>query len=138
VAVLLLSHYLEPSYAIGLVESHPGSVGYLIKERVFDAAILVDALRRVCDGQTVIDPTIVAQLLARQRRHNPLDRLTPREREVLSLVAEGMSNRAIANQIFVTDRTVEAHIKRIFDKLGLVEDPDQHRGVRAVVAFLQA
>jgi DNA-binding NarL/FixJ family response regulator len=138
VGVLLLSHYVEPSYALRLLEEHPERVGYLLKERVFDVAILVDALRRLVDGETVIDPTIVSRLLARRRRADPLSELTPREREVLSLVAEGLSNRAIAARLYITERTVEAHTKQVFLKLGLDADPGTHRRVRAVLAYLRA
>ena len=138
VGVLVLSQYVEPSYAMRLLEEHPEKVGYLLKERVFDVAVLVDALRRIDDGETVIDPTIVSRLVGRRRREDPLAELTPREREVLSLVAEGMSNRAIATQLYVTERTVEAHIKQVFLKLGLSEAPDRHRRVLAVLAFLRA
>jgi DNA-binding NarL/FixJ family response regulator len=138
VGVLVLSQYVEPSYAMRLIEEHPERVGYLLKERVFDVAILVDALRRIDDGETVIDPTIVSRLVGRRRREDPLAELTQREREVLSLVAEGRSNKAIASQLFITERTVEAHIKQIFLKLRLVESPDQHRRVLAVLAFLRA
>ncbi len=105
---------------------------------MFDVAILVDALRRLADGETVIDPTIVARLVGRHRREDPLAELTQREREVLSLVAEGMSNRAIAARLFVTERTVEAHIKNVFLKLGLSESRQRHRRVLAVLAFLRA
>ena len=97
-AVLILSSYVEPSYAMQLVEQYPERSGYLLKERVFDVAILVDALRRLADGETVVDPTIVSRLFGRRRQHSPLDELTPREREVLALVAEGLSNRAIAER----------------------------------------
>jgi len=138
VGVLVLSQYVEPSYAMRLLEEHPEKVGYLLKERVFDVAVLIDALRRIDDGETVIDPTIVARLVGRRRREDPLAELSPREREVLSHVAEGMSNRAIAAQLYVTERTVEAHIKQIFLKLGLAESPDRHRRVLAVLAFLRA
>jgi DNA-binding NarL/FixJ family response regulator len=138
VGVLLLSQYVEPSYALRLLEEHPERVGYLLKERVFDVAILVDALRRLVDGETVIDPTIVSRLLARRRRADPLSELTPREREVLSLVAEGLSNRAIAARLYITERTVEAHTKQVFLKLGLDADPGAHRRVRAVLAYLRA
>ena len=138
VGVLLLSQYVEPSYALRLLEEHPERVGYLLKERVFDVAILVDALRRLVDGETVIDPTIVSRLLARRRRADPLFELTPREREVLSLVAEGLSNRAIAARLYITERTVEAHTKQVFLKLGLDADPGTHRRVRAVLAHLRA
>jgi DNA-binding NarL/FixJ family response regulator len=137
VGVLVLSQYVEPSYAMRLIEEHPERVGYLLKERVFDVAVLVDALRRLGDGETVIDPTIVARLLGRRRRADPIAELSPREREVLGLVAEGMSNRAIAARLFVTERTVEAHVKQIFTKLRLDASPDSHRRVLAVVAYLR-
>jgi DNA-binding NarL/FixJ family response regulator len=138
IGVLVLSQYVEPSYALRLLEEHPEKVGYLLKERVFDVAVLVDALRRIADGETVIDPTIVSRLVGRQRREDPLAELTQREREVLSLVAEGMSNKGIAGRLFVTERTVEAHIKQIFLKLGLTDSPDNHRRVLAVIAFLRS
>jgi DNA-binding NarL/FixJ family response regulator len=138
VAVLVLSQYVEPSYALRLLEEHPEKIGYLLKERVFDAAVLVDALRRVDEGETVVDPTIVSRLLGRARRDDPLAELTPREREVLALVAEGLSNRAIAGRLFVTERTVEAHTKQVFLKLGLGEDPSTHRRILAVLAFLRS
>src|SRR5687768_11084941 len=138
VGVLLLSQYVEPSYALRLLEEHPERIGYLLKERVFDVAVLVDALRRLVDGETVIDPTIVSRLLARRRRADPLSELTPREREVLSLVAEGLSNRAIAARLYITERTVEAHTKQVFLKLDLGADPGTHRRVRAVLAHLRA
>lgn len=136
-AVLVLSQYAEPAYAMQLIQEHPDSVGYLLKERIFDVAILVDALRRITDGETVIDPTIVARLVGRKRRDDPLGRLSEREREVLSLVAEGLSNRAIARRLFVTERTVEAHSTQIFGKLDLEVTPDSHRRVLAVLAFLR-
>jgi DNA-binding NarL/FixJ family response regulator len=138
VGVLVLSQYVEPGYAMRLLEEHPERIGYLLKERLFDVAVLIDALRRISDGETVIDPTIVARLVGRRRRHDPLEELTDREREVLSLLAEGLSNRAIAARIFVTERTVEAHIKQVFLKLGLAESREQHRRVLAVLAFLRA
>jgi DNA-binding NarL/FixJ family response regulator len=137
-AVLILSEYVEASYAMRLIEELPERVGYLLKERVFDVAVLVDALRRLTEGETVIDPTIVARLMGRRRREDPLAELTGREREVLSLIAEGMSNQAIAARLFVTDRTVEAHTTHIFSKLGLHESRDQHRRVLAVLAFLRS
>jgi DNA-binding NarL/FixJ family response regulator len=138
IGVLVLSHYVEPSYALRLIEEQPERVGYLLKERIFDVATLVDALRRIVDGETVIDPTIVSRLVRRRRLHDPVSDLTDREREVLGHVAEGMSNRAIATRLFVTDRTVEAHVTQIFQKLGLAESPDQHRRVLAVLAFLRS
>ncbi len=137
VGVLLLSQYVEPSYAMRLIEEQPERVGYLLKERVFDIATVVDALRRIVDGETVIDPTIVARLLGRRRRGDPLSKLTEREREVLGLIAEGMSNHAVAARLFITERTVEAHVTKIFQKLGLAESPEQHRRVVAVLAFLR-
>jgi len=136
--VLVLSQYVEPSYAMRLLEDHPEGVGYLLKERVFDVAILVDALRRLGDGETVIDPTIVSQLVGRRRREDPLAELTEREREVLGCVAEGLSNKAIAARLFVTERTVEAHVKQIFLKLGMAANPESNRRVLAVLAYLRA
>jgi DNA-binding NarL/FixJ family response regulator len=138
VGVLVLSQYVEPSYAMRLIEEHPERVGYLLKERVFDVAILIDALRRIADGETVIDPTIVSRLVGRRRREDPLGELTAREREVLELVAEGLSNKAIAARLFVTERTVEAHVKQIFLKLRLDMNPESHRRVLAVLAYLRA
>ena len=137
VGVLLLSQYVEPSYALRLIQEHPEQVGYLLKDRVFDIATVVDALRRIVDGETVIDPTIVSRLVGRRRRQDPLTMLSEREREVLGLVAEGLSNRAIAARLVVTERTVEAHVTQIFQKLRLPESPDQHRRVLAVLAFLR-
>src|SRR6266536_1440738 len=130
VAVLVLSQYVEPRYAMRLLQEHP--------ERVFDVAILVDALRRLADGETVIDPTIVSRLVGRRRREDPLEELTEREREVLGLVAEGLSNKAIAARLSVTERTVEAHVKQIFLKLRLDTNPESHRRVLAVLAYLRA
>ena len=138
VAVLVLSQYIESSYAVHLLEEHPERVGYLLKERVFDVAVLIDALRRLTDGETVVDPTIVSALIRRRRRADPVDELTEREREVLALLAEGLTNRAIASRIVVAERTVEAHAKRIFMKLGLQTDPDSNRRVLAVLAYLRA
>jgi DNA-binding NarL/FixJ family response regulator len=138
IGVLLLSQYVEPSYAMRLLAEHPERVGYLLKQRVFDVAILVDALRRITDGETVVDPTIVSRLVGRRRRHHPLAELTTREREVLGLVAEGLSNGAIASRLFVTERTVEAHVKKVFLKLGLAINPESHRRVLAVLAYLRS
>lgn len=138
VGVLVLSQYVEPNYAMRLIEERPERVGYLLKERVFDIAVLVDALRRLTDGETVIDPTIVSRLLGRRRREDPLAELTKREREVLGLLAEGLSNRGIAGRLFVTERTVEAHVKQIFAKLNLDPNTGSHRRVLAVLAYLRA
>jgi DNA-binding NarL/FixJ family response regulator len=138
VSVLVLSQYVEPSYALRLLEEHPERVGYLLKERVYDVASLVDALRRITDGETVVDPTIVSRLVGRSRRDDPLCPLTAREREVLELIAEGLSNNAIAKRLYVTERTVEAHSKQIFQKLGLQTSPDSHRRVLAVLTYLRA
>jgi len=137
VGVLVLSQYVAPSYAIQLLEQHPERCGYLLKERVSDVALLVDALHRIADGECVLDPTIVTRLLARSRKQEPLSRLTGREREVLALMAEGRSNAAIADRLFVTPRTVEAHIRQILGKLDLRESPDDHRRVLAVLTYLR-
>lgn len=138
IGVLVLSQYVEPSYALRLLEEHPERVGYLLKERVFDVAVLIDALRRILDGETVVDPTIVSRLVGRRRRDDPLATLTGREREVLGLIAEGLSNKAIGTRLFVTERTVEAHSKQIFMKLGLETRADSHRRVLAVLAYLRS
>jgi DNA-binding NarL/FixJ family response regulator len=137
VAVLILSSYIEPRYAMELLQEHPERVGYLLKDRVFDVAVLVDALRRLGEGESVVDPTIVTRLLGRRRDASPLEELTGREREVLELLAEGLSNRAIGERLVVTERTVEAHVKQIFQKLGLTANPDSHRRVLAVLAYLR-
>jgi serine/threonine-protein kinase len=138
VGVLVLSSYVEPTYALRLLEEHPGQTGYLLKERVFDVAVLVDALRRITEGETVIDPTIVSRLMSRRRLDSPLETLTKREREVLKLVAEGRSNRGIAQTLYITESTVEAHVKQIFTKLDLDTGRDSHRRVLAVLAFLRS
>jgi DNA-binding NarL/FixJ family response regulator len=136
--VLVLSQYIEPSYAVRLMEDRPEGVGYLLKERVFDVAILTDALRRIRDRETVIDPTIVARLVGRRRRLDPLARLIEREREVLWLIAEGLSNKAIAARLFITERTVEAHVTQMFQKLRRNDDPASHRRVLVVLAYLRS
>jgi DNA-binding NarL/FixJ family response regulator len=136
--VLLLSAYVDPEYAVQLLENHPGGIGYLLKDRVSDGVLLIDALRRVCDRETVVDPTIVSRVFERRRRVDPLAQLSDREREVLGLLTEGLSNRALAARLFVTERTVEAHITSIFGKLGLVDEPGVHRRVLAVLTYLRA
>ncbi len=138
VGVVVLSQYLEPGYALRLLEGSETRVGYLLKERVFHPAVLADALRRVTEGETVVDPTIVAQIMGRKRLQDPLADLSPREREVLALVAEGLSNKAVGERLFVTDRTVEAHMAQVFSKLGIAESPASHRRVLAVLAFLRS
>lgn len=137
VAVVLLSQYLEPRYARRLLADQPGGVGYLLKERVSDVAVLVDALRRVTEGECVIDPTIVARLMQRRQLESPLTRLTERETEILRMIAEGRSNAGVAKALFVSERTVEAACASLFRKLDLEPSPDDNRRVLAVLAFLR-
>ncbi|HVR79943.1 MAG TPA: response regulator transcription factor [Acidimicrobiia bacterium] len=136
--VLVLSQYLEVHYAMRLIENQLSGVGYLLKDRVSAVGEFVDAIHRVAQGESVVDSGVVAELLARKRAVNPLDRLTSREREVLSLMAEGRSNRAIRERLYVSSRTVETHVRNIMMKLGLTETPDDHRRVMAVLAFLRS
>jgi serine/threonine-protein kinase len=119
VGVLVLSHYLESHYAMQLLEEHPGRSGYLLKDRVKDVAVLVDALERISDGECVLDPTIVARLVGRSREPSPLDELTEREREVHALIAEGHSNDGICKRLFLSPKTVETHVRNLFHKLGV-------------------
>jgi DNA-binding NarL/FixJ family response regulator len=137
VGVLILSQYLESTYALRLVEELPERSGYLLKERVSEMGALVDALTRIVDGECVIDPTIVAKLVRRPRDPNPLAELTDREREVLALIAEGRSNHAISERLFLSPKTVETHISQILGKLGLEGTPDDHRRVLAVLTYLR-
>ena len=137
-AVLLLSQYLEPRYAQRLLADQPGGLGYLLKERVADVAVLIDALRRLTEGECVVDPTIVARLLRRRRPDSPLERLTDREREVLGLMAEGLSNAAIAGRLKLSERTVEAVSGQVFDKLGLEPSPGLNRRVMAVLTLVRS
>ena len=136
VGVLVLSQYVEPEYALMLIENAERQAGYLLKDRVGDIGELADAIRQVAAGRLVVDPTIVARLVGRSRRRNPLDALSQRELEALTLMAEGRSNRAIASRLFITDKTVEAHVRAIFTKLNLPAAPDDHRRVLAVLAYL--
>src|SRR5436305_3559462 len=135
--VLILSQYVEQTYAADLLADGAGAVGYLLKDRVSEVDDFVAAVRRVADGGTVLDPEVVAQILAR-RRSTALDSLTPREREVLALMAEGRSNQAIADSLVITERAVQKHITRIFQKLDLTANVDDHRRVLAVLAFLHS
>ncbi len=135
--ILVLSQYVEVSYADDLLADRKGAIGYLLKDRVSEVAEFLDALQRVAGGATVLDPEVVGQLLVRRRRDDPLRALTPREREVLGLMAEGRSNTAIARHIVVTEGAVEKHVKNIFTKLDLPPDEEQHRRVLAVLAYLQ-
>lgn len=137
VGVLVLSHYIESRYAMRLLEQHPSRCGYLLKERVSDVAVLIDALRRIDDGECVLDPTIVSRLIGRPREDSPLDELTARELEVLALMAEGHSNDGICKKLFLSPKTVETHVRHILWKLGLGETPDYHRRVLAVLAYLR-
>jgi DNA-binding NarL/FixJ family response regulator len=135
--ILVLSQYVEIAYAEDLLADRLGAVGYLLKDRVSQVAEFLDALQRVAGGATVLDPEVVGQLLVRRRRDDPLRNLTPREREVLALMAEGRSNTAIARKMVVTEGAVEKHVRNIFTKLDLPPDDEQHRRVLAVLAYLQ-
>jgi DNA-binding NarL/FixJ family response regulator len=135
--VLVLSQYVEERYGAELLESGAAGVGYLLKDRVADASDFVTAVRNVAVGGTVLDPEVVSQLLSRRRRDQRLGALTPREREVLSLMAEGRSNHAIARALYVTEGAVEKHVKNIFGKLGLAQTDDDHRRVLAVLTYLR-
>ena len=134
--VLILSQHVEQLYARELLSDRRGGVGYLLKDRVSDVSQFVEAVRRVAAGATVMDPDVVAQLLARRAGDEPLRELTAREREVLGLMAEGRSNAAIAGRLFVTEKAVSKHINSIFSKLGLPSSTDDHRRVLAVLAYL--
>ncbi|MFD8556112.1 response regulator [Streptosporangium canum] len=134
--ILVLSQYVEHQYAAELIGGGASAVGYLLKERIADVSEFLDAVRRVASGGTVIDPEVIAQLLSRHRRDDPLESLTVREREVLALMAEGRSNAAVAARLAVTDGAVEKHISGIFGKLGLEPASDDHRRVLAVLAYL--
>ena len=138
VGVLVLSQFAEERYALDLIGDSAEGVGYLLKDRVADFANFADAVRRVASGGTALDPTVVSRMLGRRRRDDPLEELTPREREVLELMAGGRSNRGIAEVLVVTPNAVEKHVSSIFSKLGVGEAPVDHRRVLAVLTFLRA
>ncbi len=137
IGILVLSQYVETTFALRLVADGEGGMGYLLKDRVEDLDELSDAIRRIARGGSVIDPEVVAQLVGRRRTRAPIDDLTDREREVLGLMAEGRSNQAICDRLFLAPKTVEAHIANIFSKLELLPAPDDHRRVLAVLAHLR-
>lgn len=138
VGVLLLSHYVEAQHALRLIGSSSRGIGYLLKDRVCDVAEFADAVRRVATGGSVIDPEVVTRLVEGRRRRDPLKELTQREREVLALMAEGCSNQAIGERLFLTPKTVESHVRNIFIRLDLPATPDDHRRVRAVLTYLRS
>jgi DNA-binding NarL/FixJ family response regulator len=134
--VLVLSQFYEESYALDLIGDRPEGVGYLLKERVGDVSAFIDAVRRVAAGGSALDPEVVGRMLGR-RRGGPLDELTPRERQVLAAMAEGKSNRGIAEVLVVSDTAVEKHVSRIFNKLGLGPTDTEHRRVLAVLTYMR-
>jgi DNA-binding NarL/FixJ family response regulator len=136
-AVLVLSQHLEPEYALRLIEEKPERTGYLMKERIGRVEQLLDAVQRVAAGECVIDRAVVEELLARRHQTDPLEGLTPREREILALIAEGRSNRGICQTLWLSPKTVETHIRGAFAKLGIREAPEDNRRVLAVLAYLK-
>jgi DNA-binding NarL/FixJ family response regulator len=137
VAILVLSQHLEPEYALRLVEEKPAGAGYLLKERVGRIEQLLEAMERVAAGECVVDRAVVDELLARPRRADPIDELTPREREILALMAEGRSNQGICRELWLSPKTVETHIRGAFTKLGIAAAPEDNRRVLAVLAYLE-
>jgi DNA-binding NarL/FixJ family response regulator len=138
VGVLVLSQFLEDSYVFDLMADGAQGVGYMLKEKVGNLDMFTDAVRRVAGGESALDPDVVARLVGRRQKASPIDSLTPREREVLTLIAEGRSNAGIAQELVVTVAAVERHVTSIFDKFGLYQSPDQHRRVLAVLKYLKA
>lgn len=138
VGVLVLSQFLEPHYALQLVQDAPRGSGYLLKDRVVELRDVTEAVRRVAAGELVVDPSVVAELVGRRRERDPLTQLSPREREVLALLAEGRSNQAIGERLFLSPKTVEAHVRGIFTRLSLLPAPDDNRRVLAVLAWLRS
>lgn len=137
IGVLVLSQHVETHYAMQLLSGDASGVGYLLKDRLGDINEVIDAIRHVAAGRSVIDPTVVSTLLGRRREADPLEELTERERTVLALMAEGRSNRAIGERLFLSPKTVEAHISTIFSKLGIQDTPDDNRRILSVLAFLR-
>jgi DNA-binding NarL/FixJ family response regulator len=138
IAILVLSQYVETRYAVDLIRDDPSGIGYLLKDRVSRVADLADAVRRVAAGGSVIDPEVVGRLLGRPREHSPIDELTPREREILALMAEGRSNQGIAERLTLELKTIEGHVGQIFSKLALEPTGDDHRRVLAVLTYLRS
>ena len=136
--ILVLSQVVEARHALELFREQPAGFGYLLKDRVLDVDEFLESVRRVARGGTAVDPEVVSQLVGRRREHDPLAELTPREREVLELMAEGRSNKAICAKLFLSPKTVETHVNSIFTKLRLAPAPDDHRRVLAVLTFLRA
>jgi DNA-binding NarL/FixJ family response regulator len=137
IGVLVLSQFYEEQYALDLIGEHPEGVGYLLKERVGDVEAFVEALARVAAGGSALDPEVVGRMLGRRRTDGPLDRLSPRERDVLAAMAEGKSNQGIAEELVVTQAAVEKHVTGIFQKLDLGPTPTEHRRVLAVLTYLR-
>jgi DNA-binding NarL/FixJ family response regulator len=137
VGILVLSQFYEEDYAVELINDRPEGVGYLLKERVGDVDAFIDAVERVAAGGSALDPEVVGRMLGRRKRDGPLEQLSPRESDVLASMAEGKSNRGIAEELFVTDAAVEKHVTRIFHKLGLGHTPTEHRRVLAVLTYLR-
>jgi len=136
VAILVLSQHVQPRYATELMDAGAARLGYLLKQRIANVETFCSDVRRICAGGVVLDPEVVSAMLARGRRDDPVERLTPRQREVLALMAEGRSNQAIAKELFLTEKAVVKHVSHVYDELGLPPSPDDHRRVLAVVSYL--